>query len=573
MKKRVLSTLLIICMVFSALIPAGAASETVYAAASSDTFTVRTSMPQLTDKNAKYYYSDINRFWKAGRLAPDFKYYEGIMDDGKTGGYVWGNCTWWAYSRASEVLGEMLTPDLRGNAGSWWECNKKGNFYPYGQTPKAGSIVVYSSHVAFVEKVVDGQIYVSESGWQTKTYGPSSTDDFYFHYGIPWCKNETPKGYIYVTEKTAVDDADISEVSYSVYVPYTDLRMRNGPGTGYANMGYVAKGTHKLKAVTADGEWGQLASNGYWICLAYTEKVAEKSSNCKLSSLSVGQYTLSPAFKAGTTSYTVNVPNEASSVVISAKKSDSKASITGTGTKKPVVGTNKYTVKVTAENGNVKNYTVTIVRAAAKKVQVTCTDLNMRTGPATSYKSKGKIKPGVYTIVNEKNGWGKLKTNGYWICLDYTEEYVEKSSNNDLRSLTVGKYKLAPVFDAATTSYTVTVPNSVTSVKVAAVKADSKAKITGTGTQKPVVGTNTYTIKVTAENGNVKKYTVKVIRKAYKVKVSCTDLNMRTGPGTSYKSKGKIEPGTYIITKVQNGWGKLKKNGYWIKLSYTTKVN
>ena len=47
---------------------------------------------------------------------------------------------------------------------------------------------------------------------------------------------------------------------------------------------------------------------------------------------------------------------------------------------------------------------------------------------------------------------------------------------------------------------------------------------------------------------------------------------MRTGPGTSYKKKGYIKPGTYVISKTSNGWGKLKTKGYWIKLSYTTKI-
>lgn len=569
MKKRFLSTLLIICLVVTTLMPMGSKPQEVYGA---ETFTVRTSMPKLTDKNAKYYYSDINRFWKAGRLAPDFIYYEGIMDDGKTGGYVWGNCTWWAYSRASEVKGEMLTPDLRGNAGAWWECNKKGNFYPYGQEPREGSIVVYSSHVAFVEKIVDGQIYVSESGWQTKTYGPSSTDDFYFHYGIPWRKNETPKGYIYVTEKVSADDIATKPASYSVKVSYDNLRMRSGPGTGFENKGYIAKGTHKLKAVTLDEEWGQLASNGYWICLEYTEKVVVKSSNNNLKNLTVGNYAISPAFKAATTEYSVTVPYEAESVVIAAVRADEKASVAGTGTKKLAVGENTFTIKVTAENGKVKNYTVKITREEAVKVTVKSKNLNMRTGPGKSYKSMGKIKPGIYTIVNVKNGWGKVKSNGYWISLDYTEPYIEKSGNNNLKSLTVGKRQLTPEFDPEVLEYTVTIPNSVASIGISTKRDHDKAVVKGYGVKKPKVGTNTYKINVTAENGDIKTYTVKIIRKADKVKVTVTELNMRKGPGSSYKSMGKLKPGTYIITKRQNGWGKLKKNGYWIKLSYTKKV-
>ena len=47
-----------------------------------------------------------------------------------------------------------------------------------------------------------------------------------------------------------------------------------------------------------------------------------------------------------------------------------------------------------------------------------------RKGPSTSYDSYGYIEPGVYTIVDEQDGWGLLKAyaqnrNG-WIKLSYT---------------------------------------------------------------------------------------------------------------------------------------------------------
>ena len=47
--------------------------------------------------------------------------------------------------------------------------------------------------------------------------------------------------------------------------------------------------------------------------------------------------------------------------------------------------------------------------------------------PSSSYKSKGYLKPGTYTIKATKNGWGQLKTNGYWINL----KYVNKSTENE----------------------------------------------------------------------------------------------------------------------------------------------
>lgn len=55
-------------------------------------------------------------------------------------------------------------------------------------------------------------------------------------------------------------------------------------------------------------------------------------------------------------------------------------------------------------------------------VRVTIKDLNIRSGPGTNYARKGHIKPGVYTIVEEKNGWGKLKSGVGWISLSYTNK-------------------------------------------------------------------------------------------------------------------------------------------------------
>ena len=47
---------------------------------------------------------------------------------------------------------------------------------------------------------------------------------------------------------------------------------------------------------------------------------------------------------------------------------------------------------------------------------------------------------------------------------------------------------------------------------------------------------------------------------------------MRSGPSILYARKGCIKPGTYTIKATNGDWGQLKSNGYWIKLSYTTKI-
>lgn len=56
------------------------------------------------------------------------------------------------------------------------------------------------------------------------------------------------------------------------------------------------------------------------------------------------------------------------------------------------------------------------------RVKVTATALNIRAGAGTGFKITGTIRnQGVYTIVEEKNGWGKLKSGMGWICLSYTK--------------------------------------------------------------------------------------------------------------------------------------------------------
>lgn len=55
-------------------------------------------------------------------------------------------------------------------------------------------------------------------------------------------------------------------------------------------------------------------------------------------------------------------------------------------------------------------------------VQVTASALNIRSGAGTSYPVVGTIKDkGKYTIVEERNGWGKLKSGAGWISLSYTK--------------------------------------------------------------------------------------------------------------------------------------------------------
>ena len=56
-------------------------------------------------------------------------------------------------------------------------------------------------------------------------------------------------------------------------------------------------------------------------------------------------------------------------------------------------------------------------------VRITASVLNIRKGPGTSYAVTGQIKDrGVYTIVEQKGNWGRLKSGAGWISLSYTKK-------------------------------------------------------------------------------------------------------------------------------------------------------
>ena len=60
-------------------------------------------------------------------------------------------------------------------------------------------------------------------------------------------------------------------------------------------------------------------------------------------------------------------------------------------------------------------------------VTTTCDVLNIRAGAGKEYQVVGNISEKAgrkkqYTIVEEKNGWGRLRSGIGWISLSYTEK-------------------------------------------------------------------------------------------------------------------------------------------------------
>ena len=97
---------------------------------------------------------------------------------------------------------------------------------------------------------------------------------------------------------------------------------------------------------------------------------ASYSTDANLKSLSVEGYDLEPTFNKDTLEYNLEVENDVESVTIKASKSDSGASISGTGEKELTEGLNKFEIVVTAEKGNKKTYVVNITRKELNPIHV-----------------------------------------------------------------------------------------------------------------------------------------------------------------------------------------------------------
>ncbi|QHW29687.1 family 16 glycosylhydrolase [Paenibacillus rhizovicinus] len=94
------------------------------------------------------------------------------------------------------------------------------------------------------------------------------------------------------------------------------------------------------------------------------------SNDATLKSLTVDAAALTPVFDPASTAYSADVANAADSILIAAAPNDANAAVTGDGAHALAVGANVITVTVTAQDGTVKSYTVTVNRAPAAPADI-----------------------------------------------------------------------------------------------------------------------------------------------------------------------------------------------------------
>lgn len=184
------------------------------------------------------------------------------------------------------------------------------------------------------------------------------------------------------------------------------------------------------------------------------------SSDATLSNLGIKPNDFS-GFRKANTSYSVSVPKNVDKISIYATPSNSKATVTGTGSKTLQIGKNTFNIKVTAEDKKTtKTYTLTITR---KQEEENSSDATL--------KNLG-IRPKEY---------------------DFTG------------------------FRPTLTTYNVSVPNDVEKITIYATAKNANDTISGIGNKTLKVGQNRCEIKVTSgDKKNTKTYVINVTRKEEK---------------------------------------------------------
>jgi hypothetical protein len=261
----------------------------------------------------------------------------------------------------------------------------------------------------------------------------------------------------------------------------------------------------------------------------------------RLSSLSLSSGVLSPVFSSSTLSYQVSVGNLVSSVVTTGVAVDSTAQVVVSGGSSLVVGSNTVTVTVTAQDGVSETvYTVTVTRAASSVSGLSGLSLSsgvlspVFSSSTLSYQvSVGNLVSSVVTtgVAVEANasvvvsGGSSLVVGSNTVTVTVTaQDGVSEtvytvtvtraaSSVSGLSGLSLSSGVLSPVFSSSTLSYQVSVGNLVSSVVTTGVAVEANASVVVSGGSSLVVGSNTVTVTVTAQDGVSETiYTVTVTR-------------------------------------------------------------
>ena len=267
------------------------------------------------------------------------------------------------------------------------------------------------------------------------------------------------------------------------------------------------------------------------------------SNDATLKSLILSEGTLDPVFNPDTTAYTVDVAYVITNIIVTGTKNHDKATVAGNASYPLSIGGNFISITVTAEDGTIRTYAITVVRAAPSD-DATLNTLTVNPGtlePAFNSSTKDytvEVANNVTSVsvnytTNHANARvvvtgtpGNLSVGDNLVSVTVTAEdgttletytvRIKRAPSDDatLNALTANPGTLDPAFNSSTKDYAVEVANNVTSVSVNYTTNHTNARVAVTGTPGNLsVGDNLVTLAVTAEDGTtIETYTVTINR-------------------------------------------------------------
>ncbi|MDR0968951.1 MAG: cadherin-like beta sandwich domain-containing protein, partial [Lentimicrobiaceae bacterium] len=279
----------------------------------------------------------------------------------------------------------------------------------------------------------------------------------------------------------------------------------------------------------------------------YTINIYRQSNDATISSLTASPAVLSPSFASNTYTYYTTVPYATTSVTLAATATDADAIITGAGEQTLAVGENQFTITVTAEDGSTtQTYTIHIHRQsndatlssltadpatlspsfasdiytyydtvpyATTSVTLEATATNIDASFIGDFGEQTlSVGANQFTFTLTAEDWSTTQT--------YTINIYRQSNDATLSALTASPATLSPAFASDVYTYYDTVPYATTSVTLAAT-ATANATITGAGVKTLSVGSNQFTVTVTAEDDSyTQTYTINIYRQSNDATIS-----------------------------------------------------
>ena len=368
-----------------------------------------------------------------------------------------------------------------------------------------------------------------------------------------------------VTDYTLSPSFSKNVTSYNLTLPegVTSINITGSPTDTKASVAGIGKvtlsgNTAKVTVTAEDGT----TTKDYVINIQRSQPQSQ-SSDATLKSLGVTNYTLSPSFSKDVTSYNLILPEGVTSINITGSATDTNATVTGLGNVTLTGNTAK--VKVTAQDGTTKEYTINIKRSEQTTTDATLKSLGV-TGYTLSPSFSGDVTSYIVTVPEGTNsvtltgspsdseatvtGLGNVTLTGDLITTTVkvktkdgnTKEYIvritrksapvtSKSGDNTLSSLKIySSHEMYPQFNKDIIAYNVTVPYSVDKLDLSYITNSSAASVTVTGNSNFKVGeTNIVKIDVKAEDGSIRSYILNVTRSTYESENDLKDLTVEEG--------------------------------------------